>query len=237
MIYEIVLYPLFILAMIVSLYAQIKVNSTYKKYSALSTGHGKSAADVARMILTSSGVHDVRIEHVPGHLTDHFDPRARVLRLSDSVYYSSSAAAVGVAAHEAGHALQHSEGYIPIRIRGALVPITNFASRAAWIVILLGVLIDAFAQAVSYGYYIILFGIALFSMTALFQLVTLPCEFNASARALSHMEASGWYTRSELSASKKVLSAAAMTYVAALFVTIIQVLRLVVIFTGRGRRR
>ena len=237
MIYEIILYPLFILAIIVSMMAQIKVTSTFNKYSSTNTVCGKTAADVARMMLSSNGIRDVRIEHIGGNLTDHFDPRDRVLRLSDPVYFSSSAAAVGVAAHEAGHAIQHAVGYFPIKVRRALVPITNFASRAAWLIIMLGVLIDIFAATSSYGYYIILFGIGLFSMTAIFQLVTLPCEFNASARALSAMENSGWYTVGELKAARRVLSAAAMTYVAALFVSVVQVLRLLFIFTRRGDRR
>ena len=184
-------------------------------------------------ILSSKGLYDVRIERVQGNLTDHYDPRENVLRLSDSVYSSSSAAAVGVAAHEAGHAIQHAEGYLPIVVRSKLVPITNFASRISWIVILLGAVMSLFAAMSDIGYLVVMAGIALFSVTALFQLVTLPCEFNASKRALDCLKESGWYSDKELAASKKVLSAAAMTYVAALFVTVIQVLRLLAIY---GRR-
>ncbi len=222
-----VIYILFFAAIIFSFYAQIKVSTTFKKYSSMPSGSFHTASEVARMILTSHGVYDVKIERVSGNLTDHYDPRSKTLRLSDAVYSSNSAAAVGVAAHEAGHALQHAEGYVPIKIRSALVPITNFSSRIAWIVIMLGFVISAFAaEAGNYGYYILMAGIALFSVTAIFQLVTLPCEFNASSRALSDIEASGWYTNDEISRSRKVLSAAAMTYVAALFVTIMQILRL-----------
>ncbi len=231
---DIILYILFLLALVISLYAQIKVSTTFKKYSSFYTGRGKSALDAAQMILSSNGLYDVRIERVRGNLTDHYDPRDNVLRLSDSVYSSSSAAAVGVAAHEAGHAIQHSEGYLPIRIRRALVPITNFASRISWIIILLGIMITFFSEVFAVGYYIALFGIALFSVTAVFQLVTLPCEFNASRRALSAMQKSGWYSEDEIGAARKVLSAAALTYVAAFFVTVIQVLRLLV---SIGRRR
>lgn len=234
MMYEFFLYPAFIIAILISFYAQIKVSTTFNKYSRVATQSGKSAADVAQMILSSHGLYDVRIERVSGNLTDHYDPRSNVLRLSDSVYSSNSAAAVGVAAHEAGHAIQHAEGYLPIVIRSKLVPITNFASRISWIVILLGALISLFAMASDIGYIIVMIGIGLFSVTAVFQLVTLPCEFNASKRALVCLEKSGWYSGGELAASRKVLSAAAMTYVAALFVTVIQVLRLLSIY---GRRR
>ncbi len=232
--YEFILYFLFLLALVISLYAQIKVSTTFKRYSKLFTGRGKSATDAAQMILSSKGLYDIRIERVRGNLTDHYDPTSKVLRLSDSVYSSSSAAAVGVAAHEAGHALQHAEGYIPIRIRSKLVPITNFASRMSWLVIMLGFILLMFAEMSSVGYYVALFGIGLFSVTALFQLVTLPCEFNASHRALSALRTSGWYSEDEIGAARKVLSAAALTYVAALFVTVIQILRLLTVV---GRRR
>ncbi len=216
------------------MYAQIKVSSTFKRYSSLYTGRGKTAAEAAQMILSSKGLYGVKIEHVAGNLTDHYDPRSNTLRLSDAVYSSTSAAAVGVAAHEAGHAVQHAEGYLPIRIRMKLVPVTNFASRISWLFIMLGLILLMFAETLSFGYYIALFGVGLFSLTALFQLVTLPCEFNASRRALSALRSSGWYGEEELSASRKVLSAAALTYVAALFVSIVQLLRLLLVV---GRRR
>lgn len=232
--YQFFLYSAFIIAIFISFYAQIKVSTTFNKYSRVNTFRGKTAAEAAQMILSSKGLYSVRIERVSGSLTDHYDPRSNVLRLSDSVYSSSSAAAVGVAAHEAGHAIQHAEGYFPIVVRSKLVPITSFASRISWIVILLGALMSLFAGMGDIGYLVVMAGIGLFSVTAVFQLVTLPCEFNASRRALDCLRESGWYSDKELVASKKVLSAAAMTYVAALFVTVIQVLRLLAIY---GRRR
>lgn len=233
--YDFILYPAFVLAIVFSLWAQVQVSSTYRKYSLVRTSNGRSAEAVADMILRSNGIYDVRIERVRGNLTDHYDPKAKVLRLSDTVYGSSTAAAVGVAAHEAGHAVQHAEKYVPIAIRSMLVPITNFASRISWIIIMGGFLITMFGRLTDFGYYAVLFGIALFAFTAVFQLVTLPCEFNASKRAMVALENCGWYTREELSASRKVLTAAAMTYVAALFLTIMQVLRLLAIFGGRRR--
>lgn len=234
MMYEFFLYPAFIISILVSFYAQIKVSTTFNKYSRVNTFRGKNAAEVAQMILSLNGLYDVRVERVSGNLTDHYDPRDNVLRLSDSVYSSSSAAAVGVAAHEAGHAIQHAKGYLPIVIRSKLVPVTNFASRISWLVILLGAVMMFFAAVSDIGYFVVMAGIGLFSLTALFQLVTLPCEFNASKRALECLRESGWYSDKELSASKKVLSAAAMTYVAALFVTVMQIFRLLAIY---GRRR
>ena len=231
---DLILYIAFFAALILSMYAQIKVSTTFNKYSRVPTLRGRSAAEAARMILDSCGLRNVRIERVRGSLTDHYDPRTNVLRLSDAVYSSSSAAAVGVAAHEAGHAIQHAEKYAPIILRGKLVPITNFASRISWLVILLGLIISMFDPETVTGYYVILLGIGLFATTAVFQLVTLPCEFDASRRALVCLRSSGWYTEDELSSSRKVLSAAALTYVAALFVSVIQVLRLLLIF---GRRR
>ena len=232
--YEFFLYPAFIIAILVSFYAQIKVSTTFNKYSRVNTFRGKTAAEAAQMILSSKGLYGVRIERVPGNLTDHYDPRSNVLRLSDAVYSSSSAAAIGVAAHEAGHAIQHAEGYLPIAVRSKLVPVTNFASRMSWIVILLGSLMIVFSGVSDIGYTVVMAGIGLFSVTAVFQLVTLPCEFNASRRALECLRESGWYSDMELSASRKVLTAAAMTYVAALFVTLMQIFRLLAVY---GRRR
>lgn len=231
---DLILYVAFFVALIFSMYAQFKVSSTFNKYSRVPTARGRCASDAARMILNSNGLSGVRVERVGGALTDHFDPRSNTLRLSDAVYASNSAAAVGVAAHEAGHAIQHGVGYVPIIIRSKLVPVTNFASRISWLVILGGLILSMFNPATTLGYYLILTGIGLFSTSALFQLVTLPCEFNASRRAMAELRASGWYTEDELRASRKVLTAAALTYVAALFVSVIQVLRLLLIF---GRRR
>ena len=228
-----VLYLLAIGALVFSVWAQIKVNTTFNRYSRSMTQCGKSAAEVARMILNSGGASDVRIERVSGSLTDHYDPRSNTLRLSDSVYSSSSSAAVGVAAHEAGHAIQHAKGYIPIKIRMALVPAVSFASRFTWVIIIVGFLMLAFDSLI--GYYVALLGIGLFAVATLFELVTLPCEFNASRRAMEALSASGWYSRQELRGSRKVLTAAALTYVAALAVSLIQLLRLVLSLNRRRR--
>lgn len=237
MIYEIILYPLFLLTVVFSIYAQIKVSSTYRKYSRFYTAAGRNATDIAKMMLKDAGIYDVAIGRVAGNLSDHFDPRSNTLALSDTTYASTSAAAIGVAAHEAGHAIQHAEGYFPIKLRSALVPITNFASRASWLIIMLGVLITAFSYSSDFGYYILLLGVGLFGVTTLFQLVTLPCEFNASRRALTALRASGMYSRDELHAAKQVLSAAALTYVAATFASAVQLLRLVLLFARRSDRR
>ena len=228
--YDFILYILFILAIGLTFYAQIKVSSTFNRYSRVRTGRGQTAAEAARMILNSNGLYHVRIERVGGNLTDHYDPRGEVLRLSDAVYDSTSAAAVGVAAHEAGHAVQHAVGYIPIKIRSKLVPVTNFASRSTWLLILLG----AIFYYTEIGYMLIMVGIGLFALTTLFQLVTLPCEFDASNRAMRELSECGWYTSSELVASRRVLSAAALTYVASLLVSVLQLLRLI---TRYSRRR
>lgn len=231
---EYILYILCILAILFAIYAQFKVQSTFNKYSSYYT-MGGTAATVARQILDGAGLSHIAIERVCGSLTDHYDPRAGVLRLSDAVFDSSSAAAVGVAAHECGHAIQHAQGYLSLRLRGVLVPITSFASRFNWLVIMLGILFMAFDSLL--GYYVVLFGIGLFLVTTVFQLVTLPCEFNASSRALSALRSMNKYTEEELSVSKRVLSSAALTYVATLLVSLLQLLRLAVRFLGRGRRR
>lgn len=237
---DLLLYLLFLFALLVGLIAQIRVSTTFRRYSGTPTASGKTAAEVARMILDNHGLSHVHIERVSGHLTDHYDPRDEVLRLSDSVYDSPSAAAVGVAAHEAGHAVQHAENYAPIVLRSKLVPVTNFASRASWIFILIGALLYAIATATSFamlGYILLWVGVILYSSTAVFQLVTLPCEFNASARAMSSMRESGMFSAADLRAARKTLSAAAMTYVAALFASVVQLLRILWIFFGNRRRR
>lgn len=235
--YELITYPLFILAILFSLYAQIKISSTYRKYASFYTRAGRNATDIAKMMLSDAGVYDVSIGRVYGNLTDHYDPRSNTLALSDTTYASTSAAAIGVAAHEAGHAIQHAEGYFPIRLRGALVPVTNFASKTSWLLIMIGALITAFAYDSNIGYYALLAGIGLFAVTTLFQLVTLPCEFNASRRAITAIRASGLYSGDEIKAARKVLNAAAMTYIAATFVSAIQLLRLLLLITGRNNRR
>ncbi len=232
------IYMFFIVAVLLSFYAQIKVSSSFKRESRVFTRAGRNAADVARMILNANGISYVGIARVAGNLTDHFDPRSNTLALSDSVCLSTSCAAIGVAAHEAGHAIQHNVGYFPIKLRGFLVPITNFASRASWLLILVGALFTAFSMIGELGYIVLLVGVMLFSVTTLFQLVTLPCEFNASRRAIRALRASGWYSDDELRSAKRVLSAAAMTYVAATLVSIVQLLRLLVMLLGRrGDRR
>ena len=230
--YYYLFYPLFAVAILISVYAQFKVSTTFRKYSRVATASGRTAAQVAREILDRNGLRNGGRERVGGHLSDHYDPRANVLRLSDSVYSSPSAAAIGVAAHEAGHAIQHAEEYLPIRVRSRLVPITNFASRASWIFIFLGILLYGLSVL---GDWVLLIGVGLFAVTTLFQLVTLPCEFNASRRALSAMDGMGYFSRRELSDAKRVLSAAAMTYVAALIVSILQLLRYLTLLNRRRR--
>ena len=228
------LYLLLLLAVVLSLGAQIKVSSTFHRYSQYRAGSGRTGAEVARRILDAHGLFDVKIVEIGGELTDHYDPRARVLRLSRPVSGASTAAAVGVAAHEVGHAIQHAEGYKPLVIRSKLVPVVTFASKFSWIAIILGILIVGFSSAFSViGSYILFGGIILFATTTLFHLVTLPVEVNASGRALRELELTGFYTKDELKASKKVLSAAAMTYIAALAVSVIQLLRLLVLFRRR----
>jgi Zn-dependent membrane protease YugP len=226
-----ILYLLLLLTFVFTLVIQMRVSSTFNKYAHIGAGRGRTGAEVARRILDAHGLFDVGIERVHGHLTDHYDPRSRVLRLSEGVYSSSSPSAVGVAAHEVGHAIQHAENYLPIRFRTKLVPVVNFASGFSWIAIVLGLFITYSSTIL--GNYVVSFGILLFATTTLFHLVTLPCEFNASRRALTELELSGWYSESELGMSRKVLRAAAMTYVAALATSIIQLLRLIRIFGNR----
>ena len=223
-------------AVILSIFASAKVNSTFKKYSNAYSRSGLTGAEVARRILYENGLYDVRIEQAHGHLTDHYDPRTNVVRLSESTYSSTSSAAIGVAAHEVGHAIQHAKNYIPLKIRNAIVPVTNLGSKLSMPLILLGILLSAVAPAFAYVAYA---GVACFSLCALFQLLTLPTEFNASRRALNAIDECGILERDEMVGAKRVLSAAAMTYVAALAVSLTQLLRLLLI-VGRlnnNRRR
>ena len=214
-------------AMIFALIAQGMVQSTFEKYSRTPTKSGMTGYEAARMVLAQNGIHDVKIEQVSGNLTDHFDPRAKVIRLSDATYASNSAAAVGVAAHEAGHAAQYASEYAPIKLRTAIIPITNIGSKLTLPLILLGALF-AIQPLVTLG-------ILFFALSTVFQLVTLPVEFNASRRAMEALRSSGRMYDAELVASKKVLTAAAMTYVAALAVSLMQLLRLILIFGRRNR--
>lgn len=210
--------PLYIImivpALILSIYAQVKVKSTYSRFSKVSTYRGITGAQAAREILRSAGVRDVEIELTRGFLSDHYDPRSRVLRLSESVYSGNSIASVGVAAHEAGHAIQHAHGYMPLKLRSALVPISSLGSNLAWPLLIIGFIF--MAQS------LILAGIVFFSLAVLFQIVTLPVEFNASSRALQALPASGILSDTEVTGARKVLSAAALTYVAAATAAILQ---------------
>ncbi len=215
---------LMFVAIAISIWAQIKVTSTYSKYSRTASENNLPAHVVAKEILGYNGLSDVRVEQVQGRLTDHYDPRTKVLRLSQGVYNSPSVAALGIAAHEVGHAIQHKEGYTPLKIRSALVPVTQFSSSASWILIILGLVLGSFSLAQ--------IGIILFMVIIVFQLVTLPVEFNASSRALAALEGGGYLPREEVAQTKKVLDAAALTYVAAVVVSLLQLLRLILIFGG-----
>lgn len=214
-------------ALIFTIWAQINVNSTFEKYKKVQTDSRITGYDAARRILDANGLYDVKIERISGNLTDHYDPRSNVIRLSDVVHDSTSAAAVGVASHEAGHAVQHAVGYFPIKIRQAIIPVTRIGSSLAMPLFIIGLIL-----ALEPFVYV---GIAFYALAVLFQLITLPVEFNASRRAMSALEGYGNLTQEELAASRKVLSAAAMTYVAALATALLSLLRLVVIANGRRR--
>ncbi len=218
---------------LLSLWASSSVNSTFQRYSQQHSRRGITGAQAAERVLRSNGVSGVRIERVSGNLTDHYDPRANVIRLSDSVYGSTSTAAIGVACHEAGHAVQYAQSYGPIKLRAAIIPITNIGSKLAMPLILIGLLMTAF-EGLSYSF--VYLGIACFGLSLVFQLVTLPVEFNASRRAMAAIESGELLTEEEQRGAKKTLTAAAMTYVAATAVSLAQLLRLVLIFGGRRRR-
>ena len=222
-------YILIIIAAIISLIAQWRVNSAFSKYSRVASMSGMTGAQAARMILQSNGINDVSVQRISGKLTDHYNPSTKVLNLSESVYGSTSVAAIGVAAHECGHAIQHARGYFPLSLRTALVPVANIGSQLSWVFIIVGAIL-------SFNQTLITIGIIMFSAAVLFQLVTLPVEFNASARALEQLESNGILYRDEVSQTRKVLSAAALTYVAAAATAILQLLRLIILFGGRGRR-
>jgi len=219
-------------AMLFAFWASARVNSTFKKYSNQRSVRGFTGRDAAEAVLRQNGITDVRIESVAGNLTDHYDPRTKVIRLSDSVYNSTSAAAIGVAAHEAGHAAQHNQEYIPLKLRNAIIPVTNIGSKLAMPLLILGLFLAYYGEKYLVIAYI---GVACFSLSALFQLLTLPTEFNASKRALEAIEAGGILTSDEVPGAKKVLGAAALTYVAALAVSLMQLLRLLIIVSNRRR--
>ena len=215
-----------------ALWASHNVNSTFKKYAKQFSRRRITGAQAAQRVLSANGVQGVRIERVGGNLTDHYDPKTNVIRLSDSVYDSASTAAIGVACHEAGHAVQYAVGYAPIRLRAAIIPVTNFGTKLAWPLMLLGVLLSS----LSYAFYNLVYvGIACFSLSLVFQLVTLPVEFNASRRAVAAIEQGGILYEDELEGAKKTLRAAALTYVAAAATSLVQLLRLISIY-GRRRR-
>ena len=212
---------------ILSLWASANVNSTFKKYSRQFSRRHLTGAEAAQRVLSAHGVRNVRIERVSGKLTDHYDPRSNVIRLSDEVYGSTSTAAIGVACHEAGHAVQYAVNYTPIRLRAAIIPITNIGSQLAMPLVLLGLILNFTNLAY--------LGIACFGLSTVFQLLTLPTEFNASRRALAAIESSCILDGDEMTGARKTLSAAAMTYVAALAVSLTQLLRLLIIVGGRRR--
>ena len=222
-------YILVLIGVLICVAASARVNRTFDRFSRVRSYSGMTGKEAAERILRSSGIYDVQVIHIPGNLTDHYNPGKKTLGLSDTVYNSASVAAIGVAAHECGHAVQHATGYAPLKIRGALVPAANFGSMAAWPLILIGLLMN--------GDTAILFinlGILVFSAAVLFQIVTLPVEFNASRRAVRVLESSGMLYPDEMDSVKKVLSAAALTYVASAASMILQLLRLIII---GGRKR
>ena len=218
---------------LLSLWASSNVNSTFNKYSKQLSTRRITGAEAARRVLAANGVYGVRIDRVSGNLTDHFDPKTNVIRLSDSVYDNASTAAIGVAAHEAGHAVQYAQGYGPIKLRAAIIPITNIGSKLAMPLILIGLLLT-FAE--NFSFFFVYLGIACFGLSLVFQLVTLPVEFNASRRAMVALEEGGILTDEERKGAKKTLKAAALTYVAATATALAQLLRLILIFGGRRRR-
>lgn len=215
-------------AVLFAFWAQIKVSTTYRKYSRVSTKTGMTGYDSARMILDKNGLYHVQIEQIDGELTDHFDPRTNTVRLSAAVYGGASAAAVGIAAHEAGHAVQHAQAYTPIKIRAAIIPVTNFGSALAIPLVLLGILMSA--PSLAY------LGVAAFGLSTLFQLVTLPVEFNASGRALSALQESYRFGEADIQGARRVLTAAALTYVAALAVSLANFLRILALVNNSRRR-
>ena len=228
--YLVLVLPCVILAMV----ASARVNSTFKRYANQHSSRRITGAEAAQRVLRNNGVFNVQVHRVSGNLTDHYDPKSNVIRLSDSVYDSTSTAAIGVACHEAGHAVQYAEHYLPIKVRAAIIPITNIGSKLAMPLILLGLVLNVLGGL---SYTFVYLGIACFALSLVFQLVTLPVEFNASRRALRAIEDGQLLTEAEMRGAKKTLNAAAMTYVAATAVSLAQLLRLLLLFGGRGRSR
>lgn len=220
---------LVLIGVVLSLVAQSRVTSTFNKYSKVRSRTGMTGAEAARRLLQSQGIYDVTVRQVAGELTDHFDPRTKTVNLSQSVYGSTTVAAIGVAAHECGHAMQHDEGYAPLRFRSALVPAANFGSKISWPLILAGVIFGGLGSPLCQ------IGILMFTLAVLFQLVTLPVEFNASRRAVRLLDSQGILSGEEVGGTKRVLSAAALTYVAAAASSMLQLLRLIILYGGRRR--
>lgn len=223
-------YILVVIGAVICMIASARVKGTFNKYSQLRSMSGMNGAQVAQRVLQAAGIYDVQVRHVSGSLTDHYDPRTKTVNLSDPVYNATSVAALGVAAHECGHAIQHAKSYAPLSIRSALVPIANFGSMLAWPVILIGLLFNTRSSGL-----IIDIGILLFSAAVLFQLVTLPVEFDASRRALVMLRTQGILADDELRYTRRVLKSAALTYVASAAAAILQLLRIILITNGRGR--
>lgn len=219
---------------LLSLWASYNVNATFKRFATQHSVRRITGAQAAQRVLSANGVSGVRIERVSGKLTDHFDPRTNVIRLSEDVYDSTSTAAIGVACHEAGHAVQYAQNYGPIKLRAAIIPATNIGSRLAMPLILLGLVLSAFMPM---SYWVVYLGIGCFALSLVFQLVTLPVEFNASRRAMVAIDGANILTEDEQKGARKTLTAAAMTYVAATAITLMQLLRLLMLFGGGNRRR
>lgn len=221
-------YILVMIGVVICLLASAKMNSTFSKYSRVRSHSGMTGKEAAEALLHREGIYDVRVEYVAGNLTDHYDPRSKVLRLSDATYQQTSVAAIGVAAHECGHAIQHARGYAPLSIRSALVPVANFGSSIAWPLIIIGLIMNSQTSQLFLN-----LGVIAFSMAVLFQIVTLPVEFNASRRALKILGNTGMLYPDEVRETRKVLTAAALTYVAGAASAILQLLRLIVISNSR----
>ncbi len=234
--FEVFGYLFFVIASIGALIAHARVNSTFRRFSKQSSALGLTGRSAAERVLQNNGVFDVKIAKTPGNLTDHYDPRNNTVYLSDAVYDSTSTAAIGVAAHEAGHAVQHAAGYVPIKLRQAIVPVCNLGSKLSIPLILIGLALSA-GIGFSFGYYLALAGVLFYSLAVVFQLVTLPTEFNASRRAMTALEEGGILSDEELKGARKTLTAAAMTYVSALAVTLVQFLRLFAMVMGGRRNR